>query len=390
MFRATAVFLVLGVFALAGPRPATAQDAPAEAQARAQSTHIVQSGETLGSIASRYLGSAAEWRAIYDANRDRIANPDRIRVGMELVIPGVGSVPAAAAQPAFAAEIGVDAEAAATDHVARRELVRPRPLRPQGTPTPTGDRTIFFEVHQHDPEDVSQVLLTPTSDLPAVPEGIFHSASWIVPPGESLDAVGVVVGLAGDGPERPDRNTILPVDEVLVTLVDGRTLSPGDRVQSVRVDRDRPGLGHVLVPTAVLEVVRLDPAGAVVRVERDIGKAQIDDLVYPMRSFPLTRGVHPAETDLRLEATVLGFEDRKELYLPGDRLYIDRGSRDGVGVGDEFAGVAGSGNGWEGRVFAHFQVVYVQEERATVRILRVTDPQLLRPGLPAMLVRKMP
>lgn len=50
-------------------------------------THIVQRGETLRSIAALLLGEATRWRQIFNANRDRIQNPDLIRVGQKLRIP---------------------------------------------------------------------------------------------------------------------------------------------------------------------------------------------------------------------------------------------------------------------------------------------------------------
>jgi nucleoid-associated protein YgaU len=48
--------------------------------------HVVQSGETLASIARRY-GVPGGWQAIYRANRAEIDDPERIRPGMRLVIP---------------------------------------------------------------------------------------------------------------------------------------------------------------------------------------------------------------------------------------------------------------------------------------------------------------
>lgn len=53
--------------------------------------HVVESGETLSHIALKYYGSASKekWMAIYEANKDLIGdNPNKIRVGQELVIPG--------------------------------------------------------------------------------------------------------------------------------------------------------------------------------------------------------------------------------------------------------------------------------------------------------------
>ena len=49
--------------------------------------YIVQRGDTLRSIAARFLGDERRWREIFEANRATISNPDLIRPGMELVIP---------------------------------------------------------------------------------------------------------------------------------------------------------------------------------------------------------------------------------------------------------------------------------------------------------------
>ena len=50
-------------------------------------THVVQEGETLSDIAAAYLGSALRWDTIFEANRERLSSPDRVRAGMTIVIP---------------------------------------------------------------------------------------------------------------------------------------------------------------------------------------------------------------------------------------------------------------------------------------------------------------
>ncbi len=50
--------------------------------------HTVQRGETLSSLAAKYLGSANRFEEIYQANTDRLRNPNDVRPGMELQIPG--------------------------------------------------------------------------------------------------------------------------------------------------------------------------------------------------------------------------------------------------------------------------------------------------------------
>lgn len=48
--------------------------------------HIVQPKETLSSIAFKYYGTR-NWRKIYEANRQRITDPNVIHPGMKLIIP---------------------------------------------------------------------------------------------------------------------------------------------------------------------------------------------------------------------------------------------------------------------------------------------------------------
>lgn len=50
-------------------------------------TYVVQSGDMLSKIAQKTYGSAGQWRRIYDANRDVLASPDALKVGMRLRIP---------------------------------------------------------------------------------------------------------------------------------------------------------------------------------------------------------------------------------------------------------------------------------------------------------------
>jgi hypothetical protein len=49
--------------------------------------YVVQSGDTLSAVASKTLGSARKYEEIYEANRDVLATPDSLRIGMKLRIP---------------------------------------------------------------------------------------------------------------------------------------------------------------------------------------------------------------------------------------------------------------------------------------------------------------
>ncbi|MBD0259738.1 MAG: LysM peptidoglycan-binding domain-containing protein [Cytophagales bacterium] len=49
--------------------------------------YTVKEGDWLSKIAGRYYGDVHKWSRIYDANRDQISDPDKIRPGMVLKIP---------------------------------------------------------------------------------------------------------------------------------------------------------------------------------------------------------------------------------------------------------------------------------------------------------------
>lgn len=50
-------------------------------------THTVKKGDTLWALAAKYYGSGAQYTKIYNANKDKISNPNLIYVGQVLTIP---------------------------------------------------------------------------------------------------------------------------------------------------------------------------------------------------------------------------------------------------------------------------------------------------------------
>ena len=64
------------------PAPAAAAAAPAAAK-----VHVVEKGDTLGAIAKKYYGKAGAYMKIFEANRDVLDDPDKIKPGQKLRIP---------------------------------------------------------------------------------------------------------------------------------------------------------------------------------------------------------------------------------------------------------------------------------------------------------------
>lgn len=66
------------------PPPVGEADPDASAPAP---VHAVQAGENLAMISMRYYGTPANWKKIFDANRDRLTDANNLRVGVRLTIP---------------------------------------------------------------------------------------------------------------------------------------------------------------------------------------------------------------------------------------------------------------------------------------------------------------
>ena len=74
--------------------PTWSKDVVADIQARpaaagqAARTYTVKAGDTLGKIAKEMLGDASAYPSIFEANRDQLSDPDQIKPGQQLKIPG--------------------------------------------------------------------------------------------------------------------------------------------------------------------------------------------------------------------------------------------------------------------------------------------------------------
>lgn len=85
--------------AIGGPAPIAPEPAPvvitgetavaklAEKVEEAQKTYeyVVKANQTLSDVAEEVLGDRKAWRKIYEANKDRLKDPNHVRAGMKLV-----------------------------------------------------------------------------------------------------------------------------------------------------------------------------------------------------------------------------------------------------------------------------------------------------------------
>ena len=101
--------------AIGGPAPVTTEPAPvvisgetavanlAQQVQDAKSTYeyVVKANQTLSDVAEEVLGDRNAWRKLYEANKDRLKDPNHVRAGMKLVYEKLkgGTQATAAARP---------------------------------------------------------------------------------------------------------------------------------------------------------------------------------------------------------------------------------------------------------------------------------------------------
>jgi hypothetical protein len=83
------VTLDLAVDPAAAPPPATAAAAASVSGggSAGRRTYTVAAGDSLSKIAKSFYGNANQYMKIFEANKDKLSDPDKIKPGQELVIP---------------------------------------------------------------------------------------------------------------------------------------------------------------------------------------------------------------------------------------------------------------------------------------------------------------
>jgi nucleoid-associated protein YgaU len=66
---------------------ASVGDLVADINVKPGEVYTVQPGDTLSQIARRFYGEANAYQRIFEANRDQLSDPDRIKVGQQLKLP---------------------------------------------------------------------------------------------------------------------------------------------------------------------------------------------------------------------------------------------------------------------------------------------------------------
>jgi len=116
------------------------------------------------------------------------------------------------------------------------------------------------------------------------------------------------------------------------------------------------------------------------------GLVKVGDLVRPAPVFDLRPGEYPAMVTNRTEATVIEFGEVHQPYGLRQVTILDKGSLDGLDIGDEY--VAFYGDGSTEQVIRRLRVVLTEEETSSAEIVTV-EGAVFQVGTTVYLDRKM-
>ena len=71
----------------APPAAAAAAAGAGGASSAAARTYTVQAGDSLSKISKQFYGDANKYMKIFEANKDKLTDPNKVNVGTELLIP---------------------------------------------------------------------------------------------------------------------------------------------------------------------------------------------------------------------------------------------------------------------------------------------------------------
>jgi hypothetical protein len=338
-------------------------------------THTVVDDDTLWDLAQFYYQNPFEWRVIWEANQDSIADPNLIFPTEVFIIPGLPGTQTVAQTPD-------------TFPLPEDEPVEAQPLGQDGADL------VQFGFRQARPaQQVRSIFYqdttAATSVAPGTQRGTFYtvtrdavySAPWLIPLAAEPQYSGVIEGFAFEGARA---STIRSFDRVRIDMPSPARV--GAELQIFRVTGEIETVGQVVQPTGVLAVSAITPDAVIGIVTKEYRRIQPGDFVRPAPTYAVEQGVRAEPVTGGSEAMIMGFAGRQVINEIGHIAFLDLGSDDGIVVGDEFV-LYGEATADDPR--GSLQVVGATPSIASARIMSMDD-DIFHQGVVVRLVRKMP
>jgi len=379
------------------------------AQTPRPDSHEVRPGDTLWDLSRQYFGDPFLWPEIYRLNTNVVEDPHWIYPGEVLRLQGGADVAAVPSEDTpvppepgapVSAEAGPDsgmAGAPADSNMAEPGLAEAQVGELQDT-QPERDADDLSALFGNQQRAVESGIEGGISRLyRPIREDEFYSSGFLseeqkLPFGKLLGSV-TPQQISTSSPHKGARI----YSEVGIRPPAGAKYEVGDTLLIIRIDREINDWGLVLVPTGLIRVTDVGGAEDVGVVVQQYAQILNNQFLLPAEKFPDPGSVRSVPISDGVQGHVIQSRDLQQLKGPLDVLFIDRGRKDGVNLGDIFE-VRSSKRYVEApqgeaetldEVMALVQVVHVGEQSSSVRIAKLIQPNI-RPGAGVHQVAKLP
>jgi hypothetical protein len=363
----------------------SAASAHAQAVRSDSATHTVKRGDTLWDLAQAYLGDAYLWPEIYRLNTDQIEDPHWIYPGELLRLPGhvEAAAIAAAAKPGDTTRVAAGPRPAEEPEAPRR-VAGPTIFAPRYLPRPRRDAADDEAPPARVP--MGDVIRAPYFDGNTGPRG----------------AGKVLIGYEIPGIDKPNATANFQLyDKVLMAPPAGSVAAERERYVAYQLGEYVENVGMVVIPTALLQVVRAprDGDAAIVEVLELYSQLNSGQFVVPMDTAGAGANQVPvAVPEGSGQTAKVRYIHRDKTVLPSLDYYVlfDLSVKDGLRIGDEIQlfrprndDRSDIGPSIPEIAIARAQVVRVTPYGATARITSQEQPAI-RVGESVRITARMP
>lgn len=365
---------------------AFAAPSAAEAQSDSAGTHTVRSGDTLWDIAARYMSDPFLWPEIYRLNTAVVEDPHWIYPGEVLLLVARGPVTTVPVEDTPIPPAPGDQVTAAPADSTGADTTAISPEEAESRFSLAINRGSYQA-------DSLRLATEPPVPVHAVTAGDFRTAAFLDE--DQLGPTGSVLGpvmprqIGGTGAMRA---TTLLGSDVVVTPPKGVTYQVGDSLGVYIYDGKKiHPFGDVVLPVGVL-VVREQASTDryVARVARMFAPIHRGQMLIPLEPFAPVEALGVPGEGVRGE--IVGWPEFQRLKSLQDHVFMDRGSQDGVRIGDlyEIRRAVDDDRGVLVPItVGRGRVVRVGARSATLKIVHVTGPDIPA-GAEAVQIARMP
>ena len=376
MPRVFARSLALAI-AVAIPAPVLAQS-PTDVPG----THTVKEGDTLWDLARQYYTDPLQWPRIYQMNTGVVEDPHWIYPGEVLRLTSEGavvSVPTTDTPTPVAEGVPVTEEPSAGDPSSRESAEVLAPVAAEQTVSEVDTAPVFPRPGMVMSEPAIRADFN--DNFRAVTSSEFLQAGFMtegksLPYGELLGTVSPTQVAA-----RGTQAARLYSDVAIRPPAPG-AYQVGDSVIAVWIDpRGFGGHGSIVVPVGLIRITDVSRPEAIGTVVAQWNSIIPGLKILPAEKYTQRPGVRSQPIADGIEGTIIAFRSKDVLRGIGDIVFVDKGSRAGMAIGD----ILEARRTVEPRdkmpvvipeVVVMLQVIHVGEETSTTRVVQVMHPDV--------------